>query len=76
MLGSETVKAFRNLEASGLEMCYSLQEKQKLKIKEKLDKCVKEKLIEICDVLDIAISKANTRKVSCFLCFIFLHWGV
>lgn len=38
------------------------EEKQKLKIKEKLDKCVKEKLVEICDVLDIAVSRANTKK--------------
>ncbi|KAL0362922.1 UNVERIFIED_CONTAM: hypothetical protein Scaly_1247400 [Sesamum calycinum] len=32
------------------------------KVKEKLDKCVKEKLVEFCDVLDIPISRANTRK--------------
>lgn len=41
-----------------------VQEKQMTKFKEKLDKCVKEKLVEFCDVLDIPISKANTRKVS------------
>ncbi|KAL0407007.1 UNVERIFIED_CONTAM: hypothetical protein Slati_4014600 [Sesamum latifolium] len=38
------------------------EEKQMIKVKEKLDKCVKEKLVEFCDVLDIPISKANTRK--------------
>ncbi|XP_010270234.1 PREDICTED: DNA ligase 1 [Nelumbo nucifera] len=38
------------------------EEKQKLKIKEKLDKCVKEKLLEFCDVLDIHVAKATTRK--------------
>lgn len=40
-----------------------LQEKQKIKIKEKFDKCHKEKLLEFCDVLDIPVSKAATRKV-------------
>lgn len=34
-----------------------------IKVKEKLDKFVKEKLLEFCDVLDIPVSKANTRKV-------------
>lgn len=38
------------------------EEKQKIKIKEKFDKCHKEKLVEICDVLDIPVSKASTRK--------------
>ncbi|XP_022852580.1 uncharacterized protein LOC111374182 [Olea europaea var. sylvestris] len=38
------------------------EEKQMRKLKEKLDKCVKEKLVEICDVLDISISKSTTRK--------------
>uniref|UniRef100_A0A5B7A4L7 DEK-C domain-containing protein n=2 Tax=Davidia involucrata TaxID=16924 RepID=A0A5B7A4L7_DAVIN len=38
------------------------EEKQKIKVKEKFDKCVKEKLLEFCDVLDIPIAKANTRK--------------
>jgi protein DEK len=40
-----------------------LQEKQMIKVKEKLDKCNKEKLSEFCDVLDIPIAKATTRKV-------------
>lgn len=43
------------------------QEKQMMKLKEKLDKFVKEKLVEFCDVLDIPISKANTRKVCRYL---------
>ncbi|KAK6149406.1 hypothetical protein DH2020_016931 [Rehmannia glutinosa] len=38
------------------------EEKQMIKVKEKLDKCVKEKLLEFCDVLDVPIAKANTRK--------------
>lgn len=37
------------------------------RVKEKLDKCVKEKLVEFCDVLDVPISKANTRKVCLFV---------
>ncbi len=40
-----------------------MQEKQKTKVKEKFDKCNKEKLLEFCDVLDIPIAKANRRKV-------------
>lgn len=40
------------------------QEKQRAKVKEKLDKCIKEKLMDFCDVLNIPISKASTRKVS------------
>ncbi|KAH6764432.1 hypothetical protein C2S51_015681 [Perilla frutescens var. frutescens] len=38
------------------------EEKQMNRVKEKLDKYVKEKLIEFCDVLDIPISKANAKK--------------
>ncbi|THG21565.1 DNA ligase 1 isoform X2 [Camellia sinensis] len=38
------------------------EEKQKIKVKEKLDKCIKEKLLEFCDVLDMPVTKANTRK--------------
>lgn len=41
-----------------------LQEKQKIKMKEKLDKCVKEKLLGFCDVLDIPIAKADTTKIN------------
>ncbi|XP_055807144.1 DEK domain-containing chromatin-associated protein 4-like [Solanum dulcamara] len=38
------------------------EEKQKMKVKEKLDKCVKEKLLELCDLLDIPVGKATSRK--------------
>jgi len=33
-------------------------------MKEKLDKCVKEKLLDFCDVLNIPINKAVIKKVS------------
>lgn len=33
-------------------------------MKEKLDKCVKEKLLGFCDVLDIPIAKADTVKAN------------
>ncbi|KAJ7945671.1 Protein DEK [Quillaja saponaria] len=38
------------------------EEKQRAKVKEKLDKCVKEKLVDFCDVLNIPINKANVKK--------------
>ncbi|KAL3355703.1 hypothetical protein AABB24_016729 [Solanum stoloniferum] len=38
------------------------EEKQKMKVKEKLDKCVKEKLLELCDVLDIPVDEDTSRK--------------
>ncbi|KAJ8766543.1 hypothetical protein K2173_023790 [Erythroxylum novogranatense] len=38
------------------------EEKQKIKVKEKFDKCNKEKLLEFCDILDISIAKATTKK--------------
>ncbi|KAL3655039.1 hypothetical protein CASFOL_000825 [Castilleja foliolosa] len=34
------------------------EEKQKLKVKEKIDKCVKEKLLDFCDVLNISLNKS------------------
>lgn len=40
-----------------------LQEKQKMKVKEKLEKCMKEKLLELCDILDIPVAKATSKKV-------------
>lgn len=43
-----------------------LQEKQRSKVKEKFDKCNKEKLLEFCDVLDIPTSKTTRRKVCQF----------
>lgn len=47
---------------SGYVWLESEQEKQRAKIKEKLDKCVKEKLLDFCDVLNIPINKAAVRK--------------
>eukprot|EP00268_Persea_americana_P017905 TRINITY_DN1874_c0_g1_i2.p1 TRINITY_DN1874_c0_g1~~TRINITY_DN1874_c0_g1_i2.p1 ORF type:complete len:767 (-),score=281.32 TRINITY_DN1874_c0_g1_i2:358-2658(-) len=38
------------------------EEKQRAKVKEKLDKCVKDKLLEFCDVLDIPVVKTAARK--------------
>ncbi|KAF5728464.1 hypothetical protein HS088_TW21G00611 [Tripterygium wilfordii] len=38
------------------------EEKQKTRVKEKLDKCNKEKLLEFCDILDIFVAKATTKK--------------
>ncbi|KAI6675525.1 hypothetical protein NL676_003431 [Syzygium grande] len=38
------------------------QEKQRAKVKEKLDKCVKDKLIDFCDVLNIPINRAAVKK--------------
>lgn len=38
------------------------QERQRVKIKEKLDKCVKEKLLFFCDILNIPVSKSATKK--------------
>ncbi|KAH7528190.1 hypothetical protein FEM48_Zijuj05G0046100 [Ziziphus jujuba var. spinosa] len=47
---------------SGYVWVENEQEKQRAKVKEKLDKCIKEKLMDFCDVLNIPISKASTRK--------------
>ncbi|OIW17047.1 hypothetical protein TanjilG_00186 [Lupinus angustifolius] len=38
------------------------EEKQRAKIKERIDKCVKEKLVDFCDVLNIPINKGNVKK--------------
>ncbi|KAK9117617.1 hypothetical protein Sjap_016564 [Stephania japonica] len=38
------------------------EEKQRAKTKEKIDKCVKEKLLDFCDLLDIPVSKTSTKK--------------
>uniref|UniRef100_A0A162ADV4 DEK-C domain-containing protein n=1 Tax=Daucus carota subsp. sativus TaxID=79200 RepID=A0A162ADV4_DAUCS len=38
------------------------KDKQKLKIKEKLDKCVKEKLLEFCDLFDLPLTRATSKK--------------
>lgn len=53
--------AFRN--SFYHSMLSLLQDKQKTKVKEKFDKCNKEKLLEFCDLLNLPISKATTRKV-------------
>lgn len=63
-----------------MQVSFSLQEKQKNKVKEKFDKCNKEKLLELCDVLDIPVVKATTRKVRSIifvavLAFLGLHLG-
>lgn len=36
-------------------------------MKEKFDKCNKEKLLEICDMLDLPVAKATTKKVCALL---------
>nr|XP_017217641.1 PREDICTED: uncharacterized protein LOC108195199 isoform X1 [Daucus carota subsp. sativus] len=39
------------------------EEKHRSKVEERIDKCVKNKLLELCDILDIPISnKSSTRK--------------
>ncbi|MED6210922.1 hypothetical protein PIB30_068653 [Stylosanthes scabra] len=38
------------------------KEKQQAKVKERIDKCVKEKLLDSCNVLNIQINKANVKK--------------
>lgn len=43
---------------------FSQEEKQRARVKEKLDKCIKDKLIFFCDVLDIPISRSSIKKVS------------
>lgn len=46
-----------------------IQDKQRAKVKEKLDKCVKDKLLDFCDVLDIPVVKTAAKKVDCW-CFL------
>ncbi|KAH0689992.1 hypothetical protein KY289_017350 [Solanum tuberosum] len=38
------------------------EEKERRKTKEKLDKCVKEKLLDFCDVLNIPMSRTSAKK--------------
>ncbi|XP_020113294.1 protein DEK-like [Ananas comosus] len=38
------------------------EEKQKARLKEKLDKCNKERLLDFCELLDIHVNKATTKK--------------
>lgn len=45
-----------------------------IKVREKLDRCNKEKLLEFCDVLDITLSKSTTKKVCWFSIALFMLW--
>ena len=60
-----------------LDFLCSYQEKQRAKVKEKLDKCVKEKLTDFCVLLDIPINKTSIKKVKydvmicCVICLIY-----
>ncbi|KAG2327896.1 hypothetical protein Bca4012_036934 [Brassica carinata] len=47
---------------SGFVWSKQEEEKQRAKTKEKIEKCVKDKLIDFCDVLDIPINKSNVKK--------------
>ncbi|XP_012439020.1 DEK domain-containing chromatin-associated protein 1 isoform X1 [Gossypium raimondii] len=47
---------------SGYVWVENEQEKQKAKVKEKIDKCVKEKLVDFCDLLNIPIMRTTVRK--------------
>ncbi|KAG6437015.1 hypothetical protein SASPL_101922 [Salvia splendens] len=38
------------------------EEKQRTKVKEKLEKCVRGKLLDLCDVLNITVNKTSTKK--------------
>ncbi|XP_038993460.1 protein DEK-like isoform X3 [Hibiscus syriacus] len=47
---------------SGYVWVENEQEKPKAKVREKIEKCVKEKLVDFCDLLNIPIAKATVRK--------------
>ncbi|KAF8094970.1 hypothetical protein N665_0348s0053 [Sinapis alba] len=47
---------------SGFVWSEQEEEKQRARTKEKLEKCIKDKLIDFCDVLDIPINKSNVKK--------------
>ncbi|KAA0057756.1 protein DEK [Cucumis melo var. makuwa] len=47
------------------------EEKQRSKVKEKIEKCVKEKLVDFCDVLNIPINKASVKKARIYEPFIY-----
>ncbi|KMZ67006.1 Protein DEK [Zostera marina] len=49
------------LEFSGFVWAES-KEKEKSKLNDKLDRCVKDKLLDFCDVLDISVARATTKK--------------
>ncbi|CAA7056423.1 unnamed protein product [Microthlaspi erraticum] len=58
---AQTLK--RNIgQFSGFVWTEKEEEKQRAKAKEKLEKCIKEKLIDFCDVFDIPINKSNVKK--------------
>ncbi|KAG5003534.1 hypothetical protein JHK86_027673 [Glycine max] len=46
----------------GMPQFKAEEDKQRAKIKEKIDKFVKEKLLDFCDVLNIQINKTNVKK--------------
>ncbi|KAL4346702.1 hypothetical protein GQ457_17G018310 [Hibiscus cannabinus] len=47
---------------SGYVWVQDEQEKQKTKVKEKIEKCVKEKLVDFCDLLNIPTMRTTVRK--------------
>ncbi|KAJ8563340.1 hypothetical protein K7X08_031792 [Anisodus acutangulus] len=47
---------------SGYVWVENEQEKHRAKIKERLDKCVKEKLLVFCDILNIPVSRSAAKK--------------
>ncbi|KAF2578815.1 hypothetical protein F2Q68_00004289 [Brassica cretica] len=47
---------------SGFVWSEQEEEKQRARTKEKIEKCIKDKLIDFCDVLDIPINKSNVKK--------------
>lgn len=49
-----------------------IQDKQRAKVKEKLDKCVKDKLLDFCDVLDVPVVKTAAKKVDCW-CYLWAY---
>ncbi|CAH8386335.1 unnamed protein product [Eruca vesicaria subsp. sativa] len=58
---AQTLK--RNIgQFSGFVWSEQEEEKQRARTKEKIEKCIKEKLIDFCDVLDIPINKSNVKK--------------
>ncbi|KAF8112539.1 hypothetical protein N665_0063s0025 [Sinapis alba] len=47
---------------SGFVWSEKEEEKQRARVKEKLDKCIKDKLVFFCDVLDILINRSSIKK--------------
>lgn len=47
---------------SGFVWSEQEEEKQRARTKDKIEKCIKDKLIDFCDVLDIPINKSNVKK--------------